>query len=75
MVQFEGISVKTGEKVTGDLLHISGGCLIYTGSKTRSEKITEEEKKDGVAVALYFDEVEVVFPDSIKMVDDGVHYE
>ena len=45
----------------GDLLHIGGGCLIYSGSQTEAESFTD----DKIAVMLEMDEVHVVKPETI----------
>lgn len=45
----------------GDLLHIGGGCLIYSGSQTEAETFTS----DKTAVMLEKNEVHVVKPETI----------
>lgn len=60
IVRFRGQD-SNGNWHYGDLLHIGGGCLIYSGSQTDAESFTD----DNIAVMLEMDEVHVVKPETI----------
>lgn len=47
----------------GDLLHIGGGCLIYSGSQTEAETFTD----DKIAVKLEMNEIHVVKPETVGL--------
>lgn len=60
IVRFRGQD-SNGKWHYGDLLHIGGGCIIYSGSQTEAETFTD----DKIAVMLDMDEVHVVKPETI----------
>lgn len=63
-IKFRGKRADNGEWVFGDLLRIGGGCLIYFGSKTETQE-PNIPNSSPVAVALFNDEIAVVFPDTV----------
>lgn len=62
-IKFRGKRIDNGQWVVGDLLHIGGGAVIYTGSHTDIE--IPEIESARIAVELMMDEVAVVRSDSV----------
>ena len=60
-IKFRGKKANTNEWVYGDLLHISGGCIIYHGSQTECEN----KENVGAALELFADEFSVVIPETV----------
>lgn len=60
-IKFRGQKANTNEWVYGDLLHISGGCIIYHGSQTECEN----KENVGAALELFADEFSVVIPETV----------
>lgn len=62
-IKFRGQRLDNGEWEYGDLIHICGGAIIYTGSHTDIE--IPEKESARIAVELMMDEVAVVHSYSV----------
>ena len=63
MKKFRGKRIDTDEWVSGDLLHIYGGCLIYFGSHIDADDLGPAREE--VCVELLMSECTPVYPESI----------